>query len=180
MTYVRLHGNKSVPKPSSFQTGPLERYFSSTGERIVCHKSGLENFLLLSGAVPNNKTLHSYKKIGQKVFQTQGTCFDLSNLLHLRMQVMQLLLKKWSIQWLMVFVYVDVILSLAKSKSLATQDTYILLQDVRESGLIINLNKSNTTPSQKVDHLGFFSGLGKALLQIPSYKMKAVRKYLSL
>jgi len=77
-------------------------------------------------------------KIGEKVFQMEGACFGLSTLPYLWMEVMNVFLKKWRKQGLRVFIYLDDILLLAKSKSLAEKHTAILLEDLQNSGMTIH------------------------------------------
>ena len=71
------------------------------------------------------------------------------------MEVMGVFTKKWRQQGLLVFVYLDDILLLAKSKTLATQQTEKMLLDLRESGILINTKKSKLLPCQELEHLGF-------------------------
>ena len=92
-------------------------------------------------------------KIGERVFQMEGACFWLSTLPYLWMEVMDVFLKKWRKQGLRVFIYLDDILLLAKSKNLAEKQTKVLLKDLQESGMTINSKKSTITPNQQVKHL---------------------------
>ena len=79
---------------------------------------------------------------------------------------------------MLVFVYLDDILLLAKSASLAKRHTQVMLQDLTESGMLINFKKSQTEPSQQVELLGFQLDLEKGVLQVPTQKLKAVCKEL--
>jgi hypothetical protein len=117
-------------------------------------------------------------KIGERNFQMEGACFGLSSLPYWWMQLMNVLLKKWRKQGMQVFIYLDDILLIAKSKNLAEKQTGILLQDLVSSGLTINFKKSKTSPSQLVDHLGFQMNLAQGNLQVPQAKLKSIRKEL--
>ena len=86
------------------------------------------------------------------------------------MEVMNVFLKKWRKQGLRVFIYLDDILLLAKSKNLAEKHTTILLEDLQKSGMTINYKKSTIVPSQQVEHLGFRLHLEKGVLQVPTEK----------
>ena len=108
----------------------------------------------------------------------EGACFGLSTLPYLWMQVMSVFLKKWRRQGMLVFVYLDDILLLAKSAILAKKQTEVLLEDLKNSGMMINEKKSQTEPSQQVEHLGFQLDLKKGVLQVPTPKLKTVRKEL--
>lgn len=63
-------------------------------------------------------------EIGTKVFQMEGACFGLSTLPYLWMQVMHVFLKKWRKQGMLVFIYLDDILLLGKSKKLVQTHTH--------------------------------------------------------
>ena len=117
-------------------------------------------------------------KIGEKIYQMEGACFGLSTLPYLWMEVMQVFLKKWRKQGMLVFIYLDDILLLARSEVLVRKQTAILMQDLKSSGMMINHKKSQTQPSQQVEHLGFQIDLNKGVLQVPTPKLKTVRKEL--
>jgi hypothetical protein len=117
-------------------------------------------------------------KIGEKIFQMEGACFGLSTLPYLWMEVMNVFLKKWRKQGLRVFVYLDDILLVSRSKTLAEKQTSILMKDLEESGMTINFKKSTIVPSQQVEHLGFYLDLEQGLLKVPTAKLKSVRKEL--
>jgi hypothetical protein len=91
---------------------------------------------------------------------------------------MSVFIKRWRKLGLLVFVYLDDILLLAKSKTLAEKHTAILLQDLIDSGMEVNSKKSQLEPSQLLEHLGFHLDLEQGLLQVPNQKLKSVRKEL--
>jgi hypothetical protein len=117
-------------------------------------------------------------KLGERVFQMEGACFGLSTLPYLWMEVMTVFLKKWRKMGFLVFIYLDDILLLAKSKTLAQKQTTLLVKDLVESGMELNLKKSQLEPSQQLEHLGFQLDLEQGLLQVPTPKLKSVRKEL--
>ena len=117
-------------------------------------------------------------KVGDRVFQMEGACFGLSTLPFLWMEVMSVFLKKWRKMGLLVFIYLDDILLLTRSKSLAEKQTTILVNDLVDSGMEVNLKKSQLNPTQKLEHLGFQLDLEQGLLQVPTQKLKSVRKEL--
>ena len=53
-----------------------------------------------------------------------------------------------------------------------------MLQDLDDSGMVVNHKKSHLTPTQIIDHLGFTVDLKQGVLQVPQEKMKTVRKEL--
>ena len=87
-------------------------------------------------------------QMGEMIFQMEGACFGLNTLPYLWMELMSVFLKKWRKQDTMVFIYLDDILLLAKSAVLAKRQTAILLQDLMDSGLMVNTKKSQTETRQ--------------------------------
>ena len=53
-----------------------------------------------------------------------------------------------------------------------------MLQSLREAGMTINVKKSVLEPSQTITHLGFQLDLKGGFLQVPTGKLKGVRKEL--
>ena len=58
-------------------------------------------------------------------------------------------------------------------KQLAT-----MLQDLSDSGMVVNHKKSTLEPTQEVEHLGFSLDLKRGLLQVPQEKLKTIRREL--
>ena len=52
------------------------------------------------------------------------------------------------------------------------------MKDLRESGMQINLGKSQLSPVQELHHLGFLLDLKNGCLQVPVQKLKAIQKEL--
>jgi hypothetical protein len=117
-------------------------------------------------------------EIGERVFQMEGACFGLSTLPYLWMEVMTVFVKKWRKMGMLVFVYLDDILLVARSKTLAQQQTNQFVQDLVDSGMEINTKKSQLTPCQLLEHLGFQVDLKQGLLQVPNQKLRSVKKEL--
>ena len=116
--------------------------------------------------------------VGGEVYQFQGACFGLSTLPQLWMSVMKVFLRKWRKQGLMVFVYLDDILVLANSESLALSSITTVVKDLDDSGMVINYPKSQLAPVQLLTHLGFSLDLKQGFLGVPPPKLKAMRKEL--
>ena len=108
----------------------------------------------------------------------EGACFGLSTLPYFWMELMTVFIKKWRKMGRMAFVYLDDILLLARSKTLALKQTALLVQDLVDSGMEINSKKSQLEQSQQLEHLGFHLDLEQGLLQVPTHKLKSVRKEL--
>ena len=108
----------------------------------------------------------------------KGACFGLSTLPYLWMEVMNVFTKRWRQKGLLVFIYLDDILLLSKSKATAEKQGKLLVEDLQASGMMINYKKSVLQPVQKVDHLGFTIDFQAAVLQVPSQTLKSVQKEL--
>jgi hypothetical protein len=53
-----------------------------------------------------------------------------------------------------------------------------MLQDLQDSGMVINLKKSHLEPTQEIEHLGFNLNLKENILQVPCQKLKSVQREL--
>ena len=116
--------------------------------------------------------------VGPRTFQFNAACFGLSTLPQLWMSIMKVFLKKWRSQGITVFIYLDDILLLGGSPSQVQNHLAILLEDLEQSGMLVNREKSILQPTQSLDHLGFHLDFSKGILSVPPQKVKAVRKEL--
>ena len=163
--------------PPKFKLDHWKEIFPVLEPKMWAIKIDLQNayfHLPLSEAIKQ----YVHMEIGPKVFQMEGACFGLSTLPYLWMQLMHVFLKKWRRQGLLVFVYLDDILLLARSAPLAQKQSDIMVQDLTEAGMVINFKKSHLQAVQKVEHLGFTLDLQRGLLMVPNQKLKSVRKEL--
>jgi hypothetical protein len=117
-------------------------------------------------------------QVEENVFQFQAACFGLSTLPQQWQSVMKVFLKKWRKQGIQTWVYLDDILLLGNSPKAVQKHLQIMLQDLENSGMVINQKKSQLTPTQQVEHLGFLVDLQQGLLQVPQEEMKNIRKEL--
>ena len=117
-------------------------------------------------------------QVEDKVLQFQAACFGLNVLPQLWQSVMKVFLKKWRQQGIQCWVYLDDILLVINSNQTAQKHLEIMTNDLANSGMVVNHKKSQLTPSQMVEHLGFVVDLKQGLLQVPQQKMKVVRKEL--
>jgi transcriptional regulator of met regulon len=53
-----------------------------------------------------------------------------------------------------------------------------MLEDLENSGMVVNVKKSQLVPTQQVDHLGFTVDFHRVTLQVPQENLKAIRKEL--
>ena len=53
-----------------------------------------------------------------------------------------------------------------------------MLKELDQAGMVINHKKSQLTPTQVIDHLGFSVDLKHGVLQVPKEKLRAIQKEL--
>ena len=166
--------NQSL-NPQKFRLDHWKEIFPVLEPKMWAVKIDLQNayfHLPLSNAIKN----YIRMEIGPKVFQMEGACFGLSTLPYLWTQIMHVFLKRWRKLGMLIFIYLDDILLLAKNRSLAEKQTKILVQDLEDSGMLINHKKSKLEPCQEVEHLGFLLNLEKGVLLVPDQKLKNISK----
>jgi len=127
-----------------------------------------------------NAKLKPYVRIqvGQEVFQFEAACFGLSTLPQQWMTLMKVLQKYLRAKGLLLFIYLDDILLVSQSKALLVKQTKLLLTTLEKSGLTVNTEKSQMEPAQVIPHLGFVINFTKGVLEVPSQKLKQIRKEL--
>ena len=87
---------------------------------------------------------------------------------------MKVFLKKWRGLGFQCWIYLYNILLVASSPAMVQRQLNTMLQDLTNSGMVVNHKKSVLEPTQVVDHLGFTIDLKKGLLQVPQEKMKTI------
>ena len=117
-------------------------------------------------------------QVGEKQWEFSGACFGLSTLPKLFMSIMKPLQKIWRSKGLMVFVYLDDIILLAPSETQARKGLLELLETLASAGFKISQKKSVLVPTQRIQHLGFIIDFQKGQLEVPSQKIKTIRKEL--
>jgi hypothetical protein len=75
-------------------------------------------------------------------------------------------------------VYLDDILLVANSPQMVQRQLEKMLEDLKNSGIVVNLKKSQLIPTQEVAHLGFTVDFRQGTLQVPQEKLKAIKKEL--
>ena len=71
--------------------------------------------------------------------------------------------------------YIDDILIMAETETLAREQTAGLVYLLENLGFVINYPKSQTTPSQEIDFLGFLVNSVNMDLKLPGEKIKKIR-----
>ena len=87
---------------------------------------------------------------------------------------MKVFLRKWRMQGVMVFVYLDDILVLANTKSLALSSIQLVVKDLEDSSMVINHPKSQLVNVQLLTHLGFSLDFKQGFLGVPPQKLKTM------
>ena len=116
--------------------------------------------------------------VENRIFQYQTACFGLSTLPQQWQSLMKIFLKKWRTAGFLTWVYLDDILLVGASASEVQKKINLMVEDLQAAGLVINVPKSQLIPTQRIEHLGFEVDLAKGVLQVPSGKMKLIRKEL--
>ena len=126
----------------------------------------------------NHPKLLPYMRInlGEEIFQFNSAVFGLNILPQKFMALMKVPLKTWRQRGLIIFVYLDDILILGKTKGQAKKSVDIVLQTLQEAGLTINPKKSTPCPTQILEHLGFTINFGDGTILVPQEKLKKIRK----
>jgi hypothetical protein len=130
--------------------------------------------------VPIHQDLKPFLRhqIGDQIWEYQGGCFGLNIMPSIFMTIMKTFEKKWRQKGIQVYIYLDDILIIAPTK--VTLDLHMkrVVQDLLLGGFKINLKKSQLEASQMVEHLGFQINFKEGKLQLPSQKVKGLRKEL--
>ena len=88
------------------------------------------------------------------------------------MSVMIVFLRKWRMHGVMVFVYLENILVVANTKSLALSSIQLVVSDFEDSGVAINHPKSQLVPVQLLTHLGVSLDFKEGFRGVPPHKTK--------
>ena len=91
---------------------------------------------------------------------------------------MKVFLKKWRAAGLQCWIYLDDILLVANSPSMVRKQLATMLQDLADSGMVVNHKKSTLEPTQELEHLGVSLDLKRGLLQVPHEKLRSIRREL--
>jgi hypothetical protein len=78
----------------------------------------------------------------------------------------------------MVFVYLDDIILFGSTENMVRKQLKFLLETLDSAGFKISEKKSVLVPTQKIQHLGFVVNLEQGQLEVPSHKLKTIRKEL--
>ena len=167
----------SFLEPKSFKLDHMQQIFSCLRKGMFAIKIDLKHAYFHLG-LSQNISPYICMKMGDRYFQFQSACFGLSTLPQKFMMLMKVLLKHWRKQGLQIFVYLDDILLVSKSKKLLQKQRELVINTLNKTGLTINLKKSQLEPTQEVQHLGFIIDFKEGTLKVPTQKLRTVRKEL--
>ena len=105
--------------------------------------------------------------VGEDIYQMEGSCFGLSTLPEIWMKSMGVFQKKWRSVGVMVWIYLDDILLVAKSPKLLNRHLQMALGDLHDAAMELNWETYVITTSQSVKHLGFFVNFQEGRLEVP-------------
>ena len=163
--------------PSPFKLDHLQQIFPNLRKGDWGAKVDLKDAYF---HVPIHQDLKPFLRhqIGDQIWEYQGGCFGLNVMPHIFMSIMKTFEKKWRQKGIQVYIYLDDILVIAPSKVTLASHMKRVVQDLLLGGFKINLKKSQLEASQLVEHLGFQINFKEGKLQLPSQKVKGLRKEL--
>jgi hypothetical protein len=91
-------------------------------------------------------------------------------------KILRELIKRWRTLGISVVMYLDYGIIIGKTKQEAIRATQIIKQDLQNSGFIINVEKSNWEPRNKVQWLGFILNAETNTFEAPEDKLKRFKK----
>ena len=110
-----------------------------------------------------------------KTFQFNCLPFGLSSAPWVFTKIMRPIMTVLRSMGLRTFMYIDDILILAESETQAREHTAALIFLLENLGMVINHPKSQTTPSQIIEFLGFIIDSTTMELRLPGEKVKKIR-----
>ena len=120
-------------------------------------------YLGFSWTFPDNRT---------RYFSFTVLVFGLSTACYLFTKMLRPLVRKWRSQGIRCVVYLDDGINLAPTSSECNRTTEVMTTDLDKSGLLINLSKSNLTPTQCTEWLGTSIDTRTMLFSVPSRKIE--------
>ena len=164
-------------QPGHFKLDHMQHIFPMLRKGMWAAKIDLKHAYFHVGLHPHLRK-YMHLQVGTQVWEFQAACFGLNVLPQLFMKLMKTFQRLWRQQGILCYIYLDDILLLGSTAHQVTKHLQILLHDLHASGMQVNYEKSTLSPTQNVTHLGFTLDLKNGFLQVPSEKLKNVRKEL--
>ena len=163
--------------PQPFKLEGWQEIFPVLRKGMWAAKIDLKHAYFHMGINPNLQPFTCIE-VENKVYQFQAACFGMSPLPQIWQSIMKTFLKRWRSKGYLTWIYLDDILVLGSTPKMLENNLKQILADLEASGLVINHKKSQLTPTQTVDHLGFTINFHHGTLQVPTEKLKSIRKEL--
>jgi len=170
------HVNKFVQKQKIKFEGVKEaKQYAKKGKYMV-------NFDLQSGYHHINIHLQHQKYLGfswivdekEKYYIFSVLPFGLSSAGHIFTKVVRVLVKFWRSKSFPIIVYLDDGWA-CDTIERCTRMSEFVLQSLLDSGFLPNMEKSNFTPTQKLDWLGFTWNLELGVIEVPRMKIEKIK-----
>lgn len=170
------HVNKFVQKQKIKFEGVKEaKQYAKKGKYMV-------NFDLRSGYHHINIHLQHQKYLGfswivdekEKYYIFSVLPFGLSSAGHIFTKVVRVLVKFWRSKSFPIIVYLDDGWA-CDTIERCTRMSEFVLQSLLDSGFLPNMEKSNFTPTQKLDWLGFTWNLELGVIEVPRMKIEKIK-----
>ena len=170
------HVNKFVQKQKIKFEGVKEaKQYAKKGKYMV-------NFDLRSGYHHINIHLQHQKYLGfswivdekEKYYIFSVLPFGLSSAGHIFTKVVRVLVKFWRSKSFPIIVYLDDGWA-CDTIERCTRMSEFVLQSLLDSGFLPNMEKSNFTPTQKLDWLGFTWNLELGVIEVPRMKIDKIK-----
>ena len=91
-------------------------------------------------------------------------------------KILRELIKRWRTMGISIVMYLDDGIIIGKTKQEVLNATQIIRQDLQDAGFIINEDKSDWIPRNKVQWLGFIIDSNSNTFEVPDGKLKRLKK----
>ena len=115
---------------------------------------------------------------GKQFFVFTVLPFGLSTACYIFTKIVRPLVKYWRAKGLRAIVYLDDGLCAVSGESNALAASQLVSSTLEQAGFVINTAKSNWTPTQRLQWLGFVIDLSKGHIEVPADKVAALKSKL--
>jgi hypothetical protein len=164
-------------QPGKFRLDHLAQIFPHLSRGSFAGKIDLKDAYFHVGLHPELRPFFRHQ-IGDQVWEYQAGPFGLNIMPQLFMKIVGVVEKVCRARGIQLFVYLDDILVLAPSEKLLQRHLDQVVDVLLQAGFKINLKKSILKPVQVLEHLGFTLNFLTGRLEVPSHRVKSLRKEL--
>jgi len=101
--------------------------------------------------------------------------FGLSTACYLFTKLLRPLVRYWRGRGLKAIVYLDDGIVAVRGLERAQHESLLVKEDLEKEGLVVNLEKTQWSPSDRIEWLGFIVDLSKGEFTVPEDKIKALK-----